>query len=66
LIQITCGPEFSLKKAEEIASMLTYNFPSSAHTRWTLRRREDLKGRVRVIVIITGIQSAQSYDSINY
>jgi cell division protein FtsZ len=59
LIHITGGPDLSLKEAEEIASMLTYDLSSSANVIWGARIREDYEGKVRVMAIMTGVQSAQ-------
>ena len=59
LVHITGGPDLSLKEAEEIASMLTYDLSSSANVIWGARIREDYEGKVRVMAIMTGVQSAQ-------
>ena len=59
LIHVTGGPDLSLKEAEEIASMLTYELSSSANVIWGARIREDYEGKVRVMAIMTGVQSAQ-------
>jgi cell division protein FtsZ len=59
LIHITGGPDLSIKEAEEIASMLTYDLTSSANVIWGARIREDYEGKVRVMAIMTGVQSAQ-------
>jgi len=59
LIHITGGPDLSLKEAEEIASMLTYELSSSANVIWGARIREDYEGKVRVLAVMTGVQSAQ-------
>jgi cell division protein FtsZ len=59
LIHVTGGPDLSLKEAEEIASMLTYELSSSANVIWGARIRNDYEGKVRVMAIMTGVQSAQ-------
>jgi cell division protein FtsZ len=59
LVHVTGGPDLSLKEAEEIASMLTYELSSSANVIWGARIREDYEGKVRVMAIMTGVQSAQ-------
>lgn len=59
LVHVTGGPDLSLKEAEEIASMLTYELSSSANVIWGARIRDDYEGKVRVLAIMTGVQSAQ-------
>ncbi|ETA66653.1 cell division protein FtsZ [Methanolobus sp. WCC1] len=74
LVHITGGPDLSLKEAEEIAASLTYELSSSANVIWGARISPEYEGRVRVMAIMTGVQSAQilgqpqcssiSYDSV--
>jgi cell division protein FtsZ len=59
LVHVTGGPDLSLKEAEEIASMLTYELSPNANVIWGARIREDYEGKVRVMAIMTGVQSAQ-------
>ncbi|WP_135606858.1 cell division protein FtsZ [Methanococcoides sp. NM1] len=55
LIQVTCGPEMSLKEIEKIVSLLTYELSSSANVIWGARIRDDYDGKTRVMAIMTGI-----------
>jgi cell division protein FtsZ len=59
LIHITGGPDLTLKEAEEIAEALTYELDPHANVIWGARIRDDYEGRVRVMAIMTGVQSAQ-------
>ncbi len=59
LVHITGGPDLSLKEAEEIASSLTYELSPNANVIWGARIRDDYEGRVRVMAVMTGVQSAQ-------
>ncbi|SDG02964.1 cell division protein FtsZ [Methanolobus vulcani] len=59
LVHITGGPDLSLKEAEEIAASLTYELSSSANVIWGARITPEYEGRVRVMAIMTGVQSAQ-------
>ncbi len=59
LVHITGGPDLSLKEAEEIAASLTYELSSSANVIWGARISNEFEGRVRVMAIMTGVQSAQ-------
>ena len=59
LVHITGGPDLSLKEAEEIASSLTYELSPDANVIWGARIKDDYDGKVRVMAIMTGVQSAQ-------
>ncbi|WMW25264.1 cell division protein FtsZ [Methanolobus sediminis] len=59
LVHITGGPDLSLKEAEEIAASLTYELSASANVIWGARITPEYEGRVRVMAIMTGVQSAQ-------
>lgn len=59
LVHITGGPDLSLKEAEEIAASLTYELSSSANVIWGARISPEYEGKVRVMAIMTGVQSAQ-------
>ncbi|NYT19066.1 MAG: cell division protein FtsZ [Methanosarcinales archaeon] len=59
LVHITGGPDLSLKEAEEIAASLTYELSPNANVIWGARIRDDYEGKVRVMAIMTGVQSAQ-------
>ncbi|MBP1909996.1 cell division protein FtsZ [Methanolobus bombayensis] len=59
LVHITGGPDLSLKEAEEIAASLTYELSSSANVIWGARISNEYEGKVRVMAIMTGVQSAQ-------
>jgi len=59
LIHITGGPDLTLREAEEIAEALTYELDPHANVIWGARIREDYEGRIRVLAIMTGVQSAQ-------
>lgn len=59
LVHITGGPDLSLKEAEEVAASLTYELSSNANIIWGARIRDDYEGKIRVMAIMTGVQSAQ-------
>jgi cell division protein FtsZ len=59
LVHITGGPDLSLKEAEEVAASLTYELSSNANVIWGARIREDYEGKIRVMAIMTGVQSSQ-------
>jgi len=59
LVHITGGPDLTLKEAEAIASSLTYELSPHATVIWGARIVEDYEGAVRVMAIMTGVESAQ-------
>ncbi|MFP4590848.1 MAG: cell division protein FtsZ [Halobacteriales archaeon] len=59
LVHITGGPDLTLSQAEGIAENLTQRLEHSANVIWGARIQEDFKGKVRVMAIMTGVQSAQ-------
>jgi len=59
LIHITGGPDLTLKEAEEIAKALTSQLDPNANVIWGARVQKGYEGRVRVMSIVTGVQSAQ-------
>ncbi len=59
LVHITGGPDLTLQQAEGIAEKLTQRLDHSANVIWGARIEEDFKGKVRVMAIMTGVQSAQ-------
>ncbi|HNJ80786.1 MAG TPA: cell division protein FtsZ [Methanoregulaceae archaeon] len=70
LIHITGGSDLTLQDAEEIATSLTYELDPHADVIWGARVRNDMEGKVRVMAIMTGVQSGKilgnrvSYKSI--
>ena len=59
LVHITGGPDLTLKEAEGIADNITERLEASANVIWGARIQDEFKGRVRVMAIMTGVQSAQ-------
>jgi len=59
LVHITGGPDLTLKEAEGIADNITERLEASANVIWGARIQEEYKGKVRVMAIMTGVQSAQ-------
>ncbi len=59
LVHITGGPDLTLKEAENIAESITYEMDSHANVIWGARIQKDYEGKVRVMAIMTGINSPQ-------
>ena len=63
LVHITGGPDLTLKEAEGIANNITERLEASANVIWGARIQDEYKGKVRVMAIMTGVQSAQVLGS---
>jgi len=63
LVHITGGPDLTLKEAEGIADNITERLEAHANVIWGARIQEEYKGKVRVMAIMTGVQSAQVLGS---
>jgi cell division protein FtsZ len=57
LVHITGGPDLTLSEAEEVAEALTYELDNRANVIWGARIHKEYEGRVRVMAIMTGVQS---------
>ncbi|MFB6105688.1 MAG: cell division protein FtsZ [Halobacteriaceae archaeon] len=63
LVHITGGPDLALREAEGIAENITERLDASADVIWGSRIQDNYKGRVRVMAIMTGVQSPQVLGS---
>lgn len=59
LVHITGGPDLTLSEAEAVAESLTYELDDRANVIWGARINKEYEGRIRVMAIMTGVQSAQ-------
>ncbi|PTD93744.1 cell division protein FtsZ [archaeon SCG-AAA382B04] len=59
LVHITGGSDLTLKESEKIAEDLTYELDSNSNMIWGARINDEYEGKVRVMVIMTGVRSAQ-------
>lgn len=57
LLHITGGPDMSLQEAEQIASSLTYELDPHANVIWGARVSQDHEDQMRVLAIMTGVNS---------
>ncbi len=58
LVHITGGPELSLEDAEGIARKITKRLDDNAKVIWGSRIHDDYEGTVRVMAIMTGVESS--------
>jgi len=59
LVHITGGPNLSLKEAEGIANNITERLESDANVIWGARVNQEYDDKVRVMAIMTGVDSSQ-------
>jgi cell division protein FtsZ len=59
LVHITGGPDLTLSEATSIAESLTYEMDAHANVIWGARVQKEYEGKVRVLAIMTGVQSPQ-------
>ena len=58
LVHITGGPDLTLDDANSIANKITTRLDSEAKVIWGSRIREEYKGKVRVMAVMTGVDSS--------
>ena len=58
LVHITGGPDLALDDAAGIATDITERLEDNAQVIWGSRVRDDYKGKVRVMAIMTGVESS--------
>ena len=57
LIHITGGPDLTLDEAERVGELITADLDSDANIIWGARIDDEMRGKLRVMTIITGVQS---------
>jgi cell division protein FtsZ len=57
LIHIAGGPDMTLDEANEVGKLITANLDADATVMWGARIDDELRGKVRVMSIITGVRS---------
>jgi len=57
LIHITGGSDMTLDEAEQIGSLVTASLDENATVIWGARIEEEMKGKLRVMTIVTGVNS---------
>ncbi len=57
LIHITGGPDMLLDEAERIGKLVTDSLDADANIMWGARIEDEMKGKLRVMTIITGVKS---------
>jgi len=57
LIHVSGGPDLTLDEINKVGEMVTESLDDDANVIWGARVSDDMKGRVTVMTIITGVQS---------
>jgi len=57
LIHITGGPDMTLDEAERIGELITGGLDADANIIWGARIDDEMRGKIRVMTIITGVKS---------
>jgi cell division protein FtsZ len=57
LIHITGGPDMTLEEASKAAELITSSLKEDANVIWGARIEENMTGKMRIMSIITGVQS---------
>ncbi|WP_347985128.1 cell division protein FtsZ [Methanonatronarchaeum sp. AMET-Sl] len=65
LVHITGGSDLTLKESESVAQELTYELDSNSNVIWGARINENYDGKVRVMAIMTGVNSSQVMNNGN-
>jgi len=57
IINITCGPDFSLEEMEQVVETVVGALDQDANVLWGARIDESLKGLVQVLIVVVGVRS---------
>jgi len=57
LIHITGGPDLTLDEAERVGELITAGLDAEANVIWGARIDDEMRGKLRVMTIITGVRS---------
>ena len=57
LIHVSGGPDMTLDEVSQIGEVVTASLDPDANVIWGARVEEQMKGKIRVMTIITGVQS---------
>jgi len=66
LIHITGGPDMTLDQANQVGKQITDSLDQDSNVMWGARIDSELKGRIRVMTIITGVKSPYVLGKVDY
>ena len=61
LVNVTGGPDMSVAEAEEVAEIVQSRISGNARIIWGAAVDPELEGKIRVMVVITGVKSKQMF-----
>ena len=62
LVNVTGGPDMSIAEAEEVAEIVQSRISGNARIIWGAAVDPELEGKIRVMVVITGVKSNQMFS----
>ncbi len=66
LIHITGGPDLTLDEAERVGELTTAGLDADANVIWGARIEDDMRGKLRVMLIVTGVKSPYVLGQTDY
>jgi len=66
LIHICGGPDLTLEEVNQAGELITENLDPDANVIWGARITDDMKGKIRVMAIITGVRSPYILGAVDY
>jgi cell division protein FtsZ len=66
LIHVSGGPDLTLEEVNQIGEMVSSGLDPDAQVIWGARIQDDLAGKVRVMLIVTGVRSPYILGPIDY
>jgi len=66
LIHVVGGPDMTLDDINRVGELVTESLDDDANVIWGARVVDDMKGRITVMTIITGVKSPWVLGKVNY
>jgi len=66
LIHVTGGPDMTLDEVSKVGELVTESLDDDANVIWGARIQDDMKGKLCVMTIITGVKSPWILGKVNY
>jgi cell division protein FtsZ len=66
LIHITGGPDLTLEEVNQAGELITENLDPDANVIWGARISDDMKGKIRVMAIVTGVRSPYILGALDF
>jgi cell division protein FtsZ len=66
LIHITGGPDLTLEEVNQAGELITENLDPDANVIWGARISDEMKGKIRVMAIVTGVRSPYILGALDF